>query len=391
MTLRVIVIGGGMYVTGRGSGTDGTIGPALLEGVRAGYVSEITVVTTSAQTAKKAAQALSDTSERVGVAVPIDYWPNEGADNAATYQQILSLKRHDVAVVSTPDDTHAAITEAAAAAGLHILVVKPLAPTTIDANRMIAAVERAGVFGAVEFHKRYDEANLIMRNEVAEGKLGKPLYAVIEYSQRKAMPTEIFRSWASNVSVFQYLGVHYVDLLQFVTGLTPSKVTCWAQNLFLKSQGIDTADAMQTVIEWERDDGDSFVSMHATNWIDPNVTTAISDQKISLIGTNGRYVSDQKHRGVNMVDDLDGPRDINPYFTACWHDKGAGSYTYRGYGITSILTFLTDVLALRAGQISITELIKTRPSFQACKPSTAVIEAAHRSLATGSKPIAVEV
>lgn len=52
---------------------------------------------------------------------------------------------------------------------------------------------------------------------------------------------------------------------------------------------------MQVVIEWERKDGGLFVSTHITNWIDPDETSAMSDQKINVVGTNGRFQADQKN------------------------------------------------------------------------------------------------
>ena len=51
---------------------------------------------------------------------------------------------------------------------------------------------------------------------------------------------------------------------------------------------------MQVVIEWERKDGGLFVSTHITNWIDPDETSAMSDQKINVVGTKGRFQADQK-------------------------------------------------------------------------------------------------
>ena len=85
------------------------------------------------------------------------------------------------------------------------------------------AAIKAGVVAQVEFHKRLDEANLLLRDSVQSGKLGNLLYATIEYSQKKQIPRDIFRSWSEKSSIFQYLGVHYVDLLQFVTSFPSVK------------------------------------------------------------------------------------------------------------------------------------------------------------------------
>ena len=44
------------------------------------------------------------------------------------------------------------------------------------------------VYGAVEFHKRWDWANLRLKYALEKELLGEPLYFHIEYSQRKVIP-----------------------------------------------------------------------------------------------------------------------------------------------------------------------------------------------------------
>ena len=42
----------------------------------------------------------------------------------------------------------------------------------------------------VEFHKRFDRHNIILKDLFESGKLGAPLYSVVEYSQKKSIPTK---------------------------------------------------------------------------------------------------------------------------------------------------------------------------------------------------------
>ncbi len=226
-----------------------------------------------------------------------------------------------------------------------------------------------------------------MREAIRAGNLGTPLYATVEYSQRKIIPRDVFKGWAAQSNIFQYLGVHYVDLIQWATGFKPVRVTAWGQKNHLVSLGIDTWDAMQVVIEWDQGNGTPFVSTHITNWIDPDQSTAMSDQKITVVGTEGRYDSDQKHRGVQLVTDDGGVQDINPYFTASWHD--GDEMQFDGYGIRSVRQFIDDVIAVRAGKVSLRDLDNTRPTFSNCLISSAVIDAAKRSLEDGSQPTGV--
>ena len=69
----------------------------------------------------------------------------------------------------------------------------------------------------------------------------------------------------------------------------------------MKKNKINTWDSIQVIINWKSKNNKFFTSAHITNWIDPNETSALSDQKISIVGTKGRISCDQKNRGVVAV------------------------------------------------------------------------------------------
>jgi predicted dehydrogenase len=205
------------------------------------------------------------------------------------------------------------------------------------------------------------------------------LYFHVEYSQRRSIPEETFASWVRDTNIFQYLGVHYADMVWFVTGALPRRVLSTGQKSRLAAQGIDTPDAMQTLIEWEKD-GHRFVSTHLTHWVDPNTTSAMSDQAIKVVGTEGRIECDQKHRGIQTVTEAAGIEDLNPYFS-CFYREPDGSHRFAGYGYESFYTFLRDVSDIRAGRRTVGELEGARPTFRSSLVSTAIVEASNASLA----------
>ncbi len=388
--IKILIIGGGMYVTGKGTTSNGTIMPALLEARRHKLVSKLGLVTTSVDSANENRDRINDLAQRMGVDFQCDYFPKSG-HNEQAYLEAVEQFKPDAVIVSVPDHLHASVSIPLIEKGIHCLVVKPMATTLAEADAMTEAAKKAGVLGQVEFHKRLDESNLLLRDAVQSGKLGNLLYAVIEYSQKKQVPRDIFRSWAEKSSIFQYLGVHYVDLLQFVTSFRPLRVSAWGQKDYLKNLGIDTWDAMQVVIEWERKDGGQFVSTHITNWIDPDETSAMSDQKINVVGTKGRFQADQKNRGVQIVEDGQGIQDVNPYFSSSWKETINQNLMFNGYGIKSVLQFVKDVQMFKDGEIELETLENVRPSFKVCRISSAVIEAAHQSLAQQNFPVKIQI
>ncbi|MBI5095100.1 MAG: Gfo/Idh/MocA family oxidoreductase [Candidatus Hydrogenedentes bacterium] len=61
------------------------------------------------------------------------------------YRDMLDHDKVDMVVIGAPNDLHCEMTIAAAAAGKHVVVEKPLCLNLAEADRMIAACDRAGV------------------------------------------------------------------------------------------------------------------------------------------------------------------------------------------------------------------------------------------------------
>ncbi|MFA5316475.1 MAG: Gfo/Idh/MocA family oxidoreductase [Dehalococcoidales bacterium] len=381
--LNILVVGTGMYVCGRGTSGDGTIMPAIFEWGRTGNIGKVIVAGRSASGAKEARKKVNALSRKMGVSIPVSFYPQGNDDAKAYLKAIKDMPRPACALVATPDRLHKRNAKAAIKAGLNTLVVKPLVSTAAEVRSLVGLQKRMKVYCAVEFHKRYDDANLKLRDAISQGAIGDPLYFLAEFSQRKSMPEKVFRRWAASTNIFQYLGIHYVDMIHFVTKAKPVRAMATGQSYWLKSKGIDTYDAVEAVTEWKMKNGKRFVSHILTNWIDPEKTSAMSDQKIKVIGTKGRFESDQKDRGVTMVTDKNGIEEINPYF--CGQYGPYGNVRFRGYGIDSIKTFLDDSIAVEYGSKTIEELEKERPTFSDSLISTMVLEAVNASLKGNGK------
>jgi predicted dehydrogenase len=384
--LNILIVGGGMYVCGRGTDNFGTILPAVLEAKKKGYINKIFLSTTSSQSSKIACKQFVILKKLMNVDFQIDFFPKNNKNNNS-YLDVINKNNIDAAIVAVPDHLHAEICIKIIKQSIHCLVVKPLAPTVIEAKKMIQTAKKYKVVSEVEFHKRFDMANLILHNKIKNNELGKLQYAIIEYSQKKIMPEKFFSQWVSKSNIFQYLGVHYVDLISFLTSFKPLGVIAWGQKDYLKSKKINTWDSIQVNIKWKRKDGGIFLSSHFQNWIDPNFSSSMSDQKINIVGTGGRYNSDQKNRGVQFVSDKHGINDINPYFTYPITDPGNNILSTHGYGIDSVLCFFQDIKDYKNKIKTLKNLDDTRPTFKSTLISTIILEAALKSLNNDNKYI----
>lgn len=118
----------------------------------------------------------------------------------------------DILSVVTPDDRHADIVVAAAQAGVKgILCEKPLATNLADADRMIAAVEAAGVPMVVNHTRRFMPLFHLVRDAIHLGEIGDLLYVGCYFAGPRAM---LFRN-----------GTHLIDMLCFLADSRPTTVS----------------------------------------------------------------------------------------------------------------------------------------------------------------------
>jgi predicted dehydrogenase len=94
------------------------------------------------------------------------------AETSADWREVV--RRPDIHLVDicTPGDSHAEIAIAAARAGKAVLCEKPLANNVRDAERMLAAVERAGVPHMICHNYRRVPAVALARQIIGDGRIG---------------------------------------------------------------------------------------------------------------------------------------------------------------------------------------------------------------------------
>jgi predicted dehydrogenase len=94
---------------------------------------------------------------------------------ATTTSADALLERDDVdlVVISTPPSSHARWALQAIAAGSHVVVEKPFAVHTAEADEVLAAADAAGLLAVVYQNRRFDPDHLAVRRLVQRGDLGE--------------------------------------------------------------------------------------------------------------------------------------------------------------------------------------------------------------------------
>src|SRR5438876_6993936 len=110
-----------------------------------------------------------------------DQWGFESTES--DWRKLVERKDIDLIDICTPNNTHAEIAIAAAAAGKMILCEKPLSMNGAEGAKMVAAVEKAKVPNMVWYNYRRVPAVTLAKRLVDEGKLGKVFHYRAKFLQ----------------------------------------------------------------------------------------------------------------------------------------------------------------------------------------------------------------
>ena len=134
------------------------------------------------------------------------------------------LERDDVDAVDicSPNALHAEMAIAAAEAGKHVLVEKPMAVTLAEADAMIDAAAAAGVVLMAAHNVRFAAPYLAAARAVADGRIGEVVGVRAAFGHAGPQAWAPASTWFREPSVagggaVLDLGIHVADLLRAVT------------------------------------------------------------------------------------------------------------------------------------------------------------------------------
>lgn len=205
------------------------------------------------------------------------------------YRDLLS--RDDVHAVSvcTTDDLHVDAAVAAAHAGKHVLVEKPLALNPEDCERIIQACQASGVILMVGHILRFDPRYLAAHAEIREERIGKLVHL---YARRNNLARNALRL-ARHTSVLFFLGIHDLDMINWCVGARPERV--YAEATFTKL-GV-TPD---TVLALMRFAGGVLASLEVS-WILTDSYPGRLDARFEAMGTDGSVQVNGGSENVTIV------------------------------------------------------------------------------------------
>lgn len=206
-----------------------------------------------------------------------------GLETYKDFRKVIDRKDLDAVVVATPDHWHAIQTIAACDAGKDVYVEKPLSITVFEGRRMVDAARRNHRIVQVGTHRRSSIALPELARLIAADKLGKitvsQAYRISNMfpggiGRRKSTepPKDLdwdmwlgprparafqdniapykFRWWHLYSSQMGNWGVHYLDVIRWMTGESAPKSVCAMGGRFAVDDDRTVPDTAQAVFEF---------------------------------------------------------------------------------------------------------------------------------------------
>ena len=222
-TVNVTIVGGGMI-------TNDLLLPSIYHLQRTGVVGDLDICALDSAPL----QALADNGEIARAFPGQGFTPHPDLSEPAAnkypdlYKDVVAaMAPRQAVVVATPDQFHYEGVKFALECGQHVLCVKPLVLHYEQAEELEAMALEKGLFVGVEYHKRFDRRSLLAKRHYELGHFGDFVMGEAKLIEPYLYRSSNFQNWftCDRTDPFVYVGCHYVDLVQFITGLRPAGVS----------------------------------------------------------------------------------------------------------------------------------------------------------------------
>jgi predicted dehydrogenase len=214
--------------------------------------------------------------------------------------EVISRPEVNAVIVSTSEPEHTLPVIQALERGKPVLVEKPIALTTEDADRMIAAAKKFGAELHVGYSQRFQKQYLLAKEQILQGRLGRIVGGTGRVYIPRSGTLEILQR-ASHATPVQDLLTYYVDMFcWFLEGNPPVEVVARGQAGVLKAAGSASNDVTWAILSFG--DG-TVVSLGVCSTLPAKYPHLGLNSRIEILGTEGVMMLDVDDRNQILYTD----------------------------------------------------------------------------------------
>ncbi len=232
---------------------------------------------------------------------------------AHVYSDYRELLAGDAELVSvcTPPRTHATISVDAAKEGKQILLEKPMATNLNEADSIIRACESNKVKLCMMHEYRFYPCVRQAKQRISRGRVGQVLAAQItvhpQFPLKWSDSTYFYEGWG----MLEEIGVHYLDILSYITEARPRRVWVAARDA---TEKMGFFNYIQTMIELSN----SCVAYLDLSWVGGSF-----EATAKFFGTAGKIDLDIRNDYISESHGFLTPLDeMNDTLRKSWHTLG---------------------------------------------------------------------
>lgn len=204
------------------------------------------------------------------------------------FQELLDCTDVQAVSIATPADLHAGPAIAAAEAGKHILLEKPIATTLQDAEAIIEAARKNRCKLMVGHMLRFEVNCTSIHSALAEGAVGSPVAVISRFNN----PITEARYAGQHVSPILHMMIHTIDLSLWYMNRAPTRVFCTAARGRVHAE-LGHLDGCVVTIDFK----DGGLAVNESFWCLPErfadwrvpqtLVPQVSDMQLEVICTDG--------------------------------------------------------------------------------------------------------
>jgi predicted dehydrogenase len=224
-----------------------------------------------------------------------------GADFVtADFRELLKRPEVTAAVIATDEHLHVAPVLAAVERKLPMLIEKPLATDLAESQRVVEAIERAGVDAVIGYTQRFRRRWLVAKEKVRTGALGEVTLATSRAFMNRLVAIDNYQRTdnPAEISPMVISGTHALDIVMWMMeAKTPAEIYARSVDKALGPtyKGIDATAAVITF-------SDGAIYHSVISWALPVVWPgAVYSLEIGIVGTEGVLTIDDTHRDIVLA------------------------------------------------------------------------------------------
>jgi len=242
---------------------------------------------------------LCDIRDDVGEALKTDC----DADFLTTdYHELIARPEVNAVIVATEENLHVGPTMAAVERGHALFIEKPLATDARESQRVLAAIEAAGVDCVVGYTQRFRRRFLAIKEKLTSGQIGEVTSVVTRAFMNRMVPiaTVAKTNERAHLTPMVVSGTHSLDMsMWLMEGKTPATVYARSVENVLSRWG--TKDSTFGI--FTMDDG-AIWSMNIS-WALPEVWPgSVYGLEIGIVGTEGVIDIEDTHRDLVLASNV---------------------------------------------------------------------------------------